>query len=168
MSFITKDLILLSLVILFGAFILAPSHSFTALSRISTIISHLQQATTKSLGIRSFSTLKPSMAYDKELQIALLAVARASILTKSVFHAKAKGTLSKDDASPVTIGDFGAQALIISAIKHNFPDDEVVGEEEASSLRGDKGLSSKIWDLVKDVKLDDGESDGMLGGADQE
>ena len=164
MSFITKDLILLSLVILFGAFILAPSHSFTALSRISTIISHLQQATTKSLGIRSFSTLKPSMAYDKELQIALLAVARASILTKSVFHAKAKGTLSKDDASPVTIGDFGAQALIISAIKHNFPDDEVVGEEEASSLRGDKGLSSKIWDLVKDVKLDDGESDGMLGG----
>ncbi len=104
------------------------------------------------------------MAYEKELQIALLAVARASILTKSVFHAKAKGTLSKDDASPVTIGDFGAQALIISAIKQNFPNDEVVGEEEASSLREDKALSSKIWDLVKDVKLDDTESDGMLGG----
>ena len=104
------------------------------------------------------------MAYEKELQVALLAVARASILTKSVFHAKAKGTLSKDDASPVTIGDFGAQALIISAIKHNFPNDEVVGEEEASSLREDKALSSKIWSLVKDVKLDDSQSDTLLGG----
>jgi 3'(2'), 5'-bisphosphate nucleotidase len=104
------------------------------------------------------------MAYGKELQVALLAVSRASILTKSVFHAKAKGTLSKDDASPVTIGDFGAQALIIAAIRHNFPDDEVVGEEEASSLRSDRGLSGKIWDLVRDVGLDDEGSNQLLGG----
>ena len=104
------------------------------------------------------------MSYEKELQVALLAVARASILTKSVFSAKQKGTISKDDASPVTIGDYGAQALIISAIKQNFPSDEVVGEEEASTLRTDKALSSKIWGLVKDVKLDDAESDALLGG----
>lgn len=104
------------------------------------------------------------MAYDQELKVAQLAVARASILTKSVFSAKQKGTISKDDASPVTIGDYGAQALIISAIKKNFPSDEVVGEEEASTLRTDKALSSKIWDLVKDVKLDDAESDALLGG----
>ncbi|EHY57791.1 3'(2'),5'-bisphosphate nucleotidase [Exophiala dermatitidis] len=104
------------------------------------------------------------MAYEKELKVAQLAVARAAILTKSVFHQKAKGTVSKDDKSPVTIGDFGAQALIISAIKHNFPSDEVVGEEEASSLREQKDLSSTIWELVKDVKLDDAESDALLGG----
>ncbi|KAK5196695.1 3'(2'),5'-bisphosphate nucleotidase [Exophiala xenobiotica] len=104
------------------------------------------------------------MAYEKELKIAQLAVARASILTKAVFHEKAKGTVSKDDKSPVTIGDFGAQALIIAAIKHNFPSDEVVGEEEASSLREEKELSSKIWNLVKDVKLSDAESDALLGG----
>lgn len=105
-----------------------------------------------------------TMAYDQELKVAQLAVARASILTKSVFSAKQKGTISKDDASPVTIGDYGAQALIISAIKKNFPSDEVVGEEEASTLRTDKSLSSKIWELVKDVKLDDSESDALLGG----
>ncbi|KAJ9607056.1 3'(2'),5'-bisphosphate nucleotidase [Cladophialophora chaetospira] len=104
------------------------------------------------------------MPYEKELHVAQLAVARAAILTKSVFHEKAKGTVSKDDKSPVTIGDFGAQALIIAAIKHNFPQDEVVGEEEASSLRHEKELSSKIWALVKDVKLSDGESDALLGG----
>lgn len=103
-------------------------------------------------------------SYDQELKVALLAVARASILTKSVFAAKAKGTISKDDASPVTIGDYGAQALIIAAIKHNFPQDQVVGEEEASTLRTDTTLSSKVWDLVKDVHLDDSASDTLLGG----
>ncbi|OQU97702.1 hypothetical protein CLAIMM_03593 [Cladophialophora immunda] len=105
-----------------------------------------------------------TMAYEKELKIAQLAVARAAILTKAVFHEKAKGTVSKDDKSPVTIGDFGAQALIIAAIKHNFPADEVVGEEEASSLREQKELSSKIWNLVKDARLTDPESDALLGG----
>lgn len=104
------------------------------------------------------------MAYEKELQVAQLAVARASILTKAVFAEKAKGTISKEDKSPVTIGDYGAQALIIAAIKHNFPQDEVVGEEEASTLREEKELSSKIWNLVKDTKLSDSESDAILGG----
>ncbi|KAK2754281.1 hypothetical protein FQN54_007161 [Arachnomyces sp. PD_36] len=104
------------------------------------------------------------MAYQQELRIAELAVQRASILTQKVFQEKAKGTLSKDDRSPVTKGDFGAQALIIQAIHKNFPADEIVAEEEASSLREDKALSNEIWELVKDVKLDDTESDNLLGG----
>ena len=104
------------------------------------------------------------MAYQQELHIAELAVQRASILTQKVFQEKAKGTLSKDDRSPVTKGDFGAQALIIQAIRKNFPADEIVAEEEASSLREDKALSNEIWELVKDVKLDDNESDSLLGG----
>ncbi|RMZ80904.1 hypothetical protein DV737_g2764, partial [Chaetothyriales sp. CBS 132003] len=104
------------------------------------------------------------MAYEKELHVAQLAVARASILTKAVFREKAKGTLAKDDKSPVTVGDFGAQALIISAIKHNFPQDEIVGEEEASSLRNNTALSARVWNIVKEVRLSDAESDAALGG----
>ena len=104
------------------------------------------------------------MSYEKELQIALLAVSRASILTKKVFHAKNQGTISKDDKSPVTIGDYGAQALIISALRHNFPNDEIVGEEDAVSLRTQTDLSSQIWSLVKDVHLSDPQSDTLLGG----
>lgn len=104
------------------------------------------------------------MPYEKELHIAQLAVQRATLLTQRVFHEKAKGTLSKDDKSPVTIGDFGAQALIIHAIKHNFPQDEIVGEEEASSLRENKTLSGQIWDLVKSARLSDGPSERELGG----
>lgn len=103
-------------------------------------------------------------AYRKELKVAELAVQRAVLLTQKVFHEKAKGTLSKDDKSPVTIGDFGAQALIIHAIRRNFPTDEIVGEEEASSLRENKGLSDQIWELVRGTKLDDEASEELVGG----
>lgn len=112
-----------------------------------------------------FSTTNKIMSYEKERYIAELAVQRASILTQKVFFEKTKGTVSKDDKSPVTIGDFGAQALIIQAIRKNFPNDEIVAEEEASSLRGDKALSAEIWGLVRDIKLDDAESDNVLGGS---
>lgn len=111
----------------------------------------------------SIATVKMS-TYSKELEVAQLAVQRAAILTKKVFHQKAKGTLSKDDASPVTIGDFGAQALIIHAIKSNFPDDEVVGEEEASDLRSNTKLRDQIWELVKETVLRDPSSEQTVGG----
>jgi 3'(2'), 5'-bisphosphate nucleotidase len=103
-------------------------------------------------------------SYTRELEVAQLAVQRASILTKKVFHEKAKGTISKDDASPVTIGDFGAQALIIHAIKKNFPDDEVVGEEEASTLRENSKLAEQIWALVDGTRLSDESAEKILGG----
>ena len=103
--------------------------------------------------------------YSKELQVALLAVQRACLLTKRVFHEKAKGTTSKDDKSPVTIGDYGAQALVNYAIKKNFPSDGIVGEEEANDLRDNKTLSSQIWELVQGAKLSDSAAEGLLGGS---
>lgn len=103
--------------------------------------------------------------YAKELEVAQLAVQRATILTKRVFHERAKGTVDKDDKSPVTIGDFGAQIIIISALKANFPDDEIVGEEEADKLRSDANLKQIVWDLVSSTKLDDPAAEKVLGGA---
>lgn len=104
------------------------------------------------------------MPYEKELRIAQLAVQRATLLTKSVFHTTAKGTLSKDDASPVTVGDFGAQALIIAALRHSFPDDEIVAEEEAAELRGNAPLSRRIWGYVQAARLGDDGAEQELGG----
>ncbi|KAL8717930.1 MAG: hypothetical protein Q9225_004878 [Loekoesia sp. 1 TL-2023] len=103
-------------------------------------------------------------SYTHELHTALLAVQRATLLTQNVFHTNAKGTLSKDDHSPVTIGDFGAQALIISALRYNFPNDEIVGEEEASSLRDNTSLAEQIFGLVRESKLNDAEAEQALGG----
>lgn len=104
------------------------------------------------------------MAFEKELEIALLAVQRASLLTGAVFKSHTKGTLSKSDASPVTIGDFGAQALIISAIRHNFPDDEIVGEEDSNDLRGKTELKDTVWKEVQGCSLEDAASNEKLGG----
>jgi 3'(2'), 5'-bisphosphate nucleotidase len=103
--------------------------------------------------------------YAHELNIALLAVQRASILTKTVFHQNAKGTLNKADASPVTIGDFGAQALIISALQHNFPNDQIVAEEEARDLRDNETIRQTVWELVSNTSLADAASEQLLGGA---
>jgi 3'(2'), 5'-bisphosphate nucleotidase len=144
--------------IIFVSILVVTLATFTKLwPRISLISRHI-----------SFTTKAPvpSMSsYSKELEFAQLAVQRAAILTKQVFHEKAKGTLSKDDKSPVTIGDFGAQALIIHAIKKVFPNDEVVGEEEASSLRDNVKLSDEIWALVKGAALSDSAAEELIGGS---
>ena len=126
--------------------------------RLTTFISHLVSPSS------SPYTQTANMSYQREQFIAELAVQRATILTQKVFHEKAKGTVSKDDKSPVTVGDFGAQALIIQAIRKNFPNDEIVAEEEASSLREDKALSAEIWKFAKDIKLEDPDSESVLGG----
>ena len=117
----------------------------------------------KLIPVRDISSIT-SMSYQKELHVAQLAVQRATVLTQRVFHG-AKGTESKDDKSPVTIGDYGAQALIIQALRHNFPNDAIVGEEEASTLRENQSLTHQIWDLVKAAKLEDSAAEQELGGS---
>lgn len=102
--------------------------------------------------------------YRAELHVAQLAVQRAAILTRDVFNDKVKGTLSKDDKSPVTKGDYGAQALIIKAIQANFPEDHIVAEEESSQLFENHALSQEIWSLVQHVHLQHEESEQLLGG----
>jgi len=144
-------------ILLLPLIVLALNNSF--FSRLNLLSRHFSSTAPVLL------TQQPTMhAYRKELRVAELAVQRACLLTQKVFHEKAKGTLSKDDKSPVTIGDFGAQALIIHAIRKNFPTDEIVGEEEASSLRENKDLAHQIWELVKGTKLDDEASEDMIGG----
>ena len=126
----------------------------------------LRQLSNQLLPHRFFSASTTTMAapYAHELLVAQLAVQRAAILTKRVFHEKAKGTVDKNDKSPVTIGDFGAQALIIAALRHNIPEDAIVAEEEAAQLKEDENLKQTIWDLVKSTKLDDAEAEAKLGG----
>ncbi|KAL4787574.1 hypothetical protein BJX76DRAFT_300606 [Aspergillus varians] len=100
--------------------------------------------------------------YAKELQIACLAVQRAALLTKKLIAAVDKGSFDKNDDTPVTIADFGAQSLIIAAIHHVFPDDEIVGEEDSKSLRAQPNLLERAWDLVSSTHLEDEESEKLL------
>ena len=145
--------------IVISAAVLAFSVAVRSVDRLSLLSRHFLSP---SLHHRYFSSHLPNMSYSKELRIASLAVQRATLLTQKVFHEKGKGTQTKDDKSPVTIGDYGAQALIIQAIRHNFPQDKIVGEEDSSDLRGDSGLTGQIWNLVKEVRLGAGNTESEV------
>jgi len=55
-------------------------------------------------------------------------------------------SLLKRDRSPVTIADYGSQAIICKFIKETFPRDTIVAEEESTELR--KPVHSKILEQV--------------------
>ncbi|KAK3689054.1 hypothetical protein B0T22DRAFT_165664 [Podospora appendiculata] len=103
-----------------------------------------------------------ALPYAHERRIAELAVQRASVVAKNVCRSTLRAAISKLDASPVTIADFAAQALLISAIHAAFPADGFVGEEDASTLRADPQLANQVWNLVSTAHLDNAESDALL------
>ncbi|KAI0667481.1 3',5'-bisphosphate nucleotidase [Trametes maxima] len=106
-----------------------------------------------------------SATYAAEKQIAIAAVRRACVLTASVFNKLVKQeTLTKDDKSPVTVGDYSAQAVINTILGRTFPQDPIVGEEDAAELRGDAGavLRERIVELANETltaPLVDGEKE---------
>ena len=94
------------------------------------------------------------MPLEEELAIAKEAVRKASILCS----AAQKGLVDvekhdKADKSPVTVADYGAQALVLSTLASAFPADPAVGEEDSSSLREEENadLFSRVVDYVQQV-----------------
>lgn len=74
------------------------------------------------------------MGYDRECDVAIEAVCEATQLCVAVRESMVTA-LEKDDRSPVTVADFGSQALVCRRLKAEFPNDPIVGEEDASELR---------------------------------
>ncbi|MBD3673384.1 MAG: 3'(2'),5'-bisphosphate nucleotidase [Planctomycetaceae bacterium] len=77
--------------------------------------------------------------FQRELEVALDGVRRASIVCRGVQSGIDGEAISKDDRSPVTIADFASQAVVCRALKDAFPDDPIIGEEDAAELRGAEG-----------------------------
>ncbi len=74
------------------------------------------------------------MAYEKEKQLVIGVATAAAKLCEQV-RADIPQAIEKKDKSPVTVADLGAQAVICKALGEAFPDDPVVGEEDATELR---------------------------------
>ncbi len=72
---------------------------------------------------------------NPEINFALDAVRKASLLVKKVQAEMVSSALTKGDRSPVTVADFAAQALVAYMLKATFPNDPLVGEEDAGTLR---------------------------------
>jgi 3'(2'), 5'-bisphosphate nucleotidase len=91
--------------------------------------------------------------YEKELDIARLAVQRASLVTKRIRTLLQKDDeVNKDDDTPVTIADLTAQALVIGAIHHAFPNDSFLAEESALVLRQNNSLAERVWGFVSNAE----------------
>ncbi|MDF1742460.1 MAG: 3'(2'),5'-bisphosphate nucleotidase [Gimesia sp.] len=73
--------------------------------------------------------------FQRELQVALAAVRQASLICRSVQAAITDEVLEKQDKSPVTVADFSSQAVICRALNAAFPEDPIIGEEDAAELR---------------------------------
>lgn len=58
-------------------------------------------------------------------------------------------TLSKADASPVTVGDFASQAVVLQQLREAFPEDLLVAEEGSDALRGDEDLCRRVLEAVR-------------------
>ena len=93
-----------------------------------------------------------SLAFAKEREIGLKAVITASRLCSQVFnHLVSHDTLIKRDSSPVTIADYGSQAIVNSILHQSFPEDAIVGEEDAQELYTNKDMLNSIVHLVQSI-----------------
>jgi len=72
--------------------------------------------------------------YELEMRVAIRAVREAALLTRSVAGGITPEVLEKKDRSPVTLADFGGQAIVCRALGEAFPADPIVGEEDAGDL----------------------------------
>ncbi|KAL1915565.1 uncharacterized protein VTP21DRAFT_6689 [Calcarisporiella thermophila] len=95
-----------------------------------------------------------ALTYAVERAVAIQAVLKATQVCQTVFQKLVtEETLTKKDKSPVTVADFGAQAVVNSILQQHFPGDPVVGEEDSKDLRGEAGraMREKVLDLANSV-----------------
>jgi 3'(2'), 5'-bisphosphate nucleotidase len=96
-------------------------------------------------------------ASSSELDAAVVAVRQASALCAAAQGRLAAGdTLTKSDASPVTVADFAAQAVVCAELADALGDVVMIGEEDADDLRADsaRDLLSGVTDLVRGQRAD--------------
>ena len=82
-----------------------------------------------------------------EVKIALKAITAASALCQKIASDLAgKESILKSDRSPVTVADYGSQAIISKCIKDVFTEDTIVAEEDSKELR--KPVHSRVLEQV--------------------
>jgi 3'(2'), 5'-bisphosphate nucleotidase len=90
-----------------------------------------------------------SSRFPREIDAARRALRAASELCQRVQSRRiAGGTLTKGDKSPVTIADFGSQAIVGNELARALPGDALMGEEDAAELRDPRHAA--IADAVVD------------------
>ncbi|KAF8011848.1 hypothetical protein BT93_I0088 [Corymbia citriodora subsp. variegata] len=101
------------------------------------------------------------MSYDKELTAAKKAVSLAASLCQKVQKELSQSDVqSKSDKSPVTVADYGSQAIVRFVLERELSDEplSLVAEEDTEKLRKDSGEDAlqRITKLVNETISNDG------------
>ena len=98
--------------------------------------------------------LQISGIHREALQVAVAAVADAAQLCTAVQRELTPQALEKKDRSPVTVADFGSQALICRALGDRFAADPIVAEEDSAALAEPAGqaLAEGLLGYVRRVR----------------
>ncbi len=77
--------------------------------------------------------------------------------------------LAKKDTSPVTVADFGSQALICRTLAECFPEDPVIAEEDAVELKRSEGtpILEQVLGLVRAVRSETASGADIMIDAEQ-
>ncbi|XP_018457432.2 putative PAP-specific phosphatase, mitochondrial isoform X2 [Raphanus sativus] len=106
---------------------------------------------------------KHQAKYHKELEAAIDAVERGCRLCvdvkRSLFSSKEDKILEKNDQTPVTIADFGVQALVSLQLSKLFPSIPLVAEEDSLFLRENNLVNSVVSEVIANAADDDHLSD---------
>jgi len=115
------------------------------------------------------------MSYIIERKIAIEAVRQACLVcqavSKRMVQQKEKSNMTeiKKDHSPVTVADYSAQAIVNHVIGNAFPEDPIVGEEDAGHLRSEEGthLKKLVVELTNSVLENPLSDDKILAAIDR-
>ncbi|KAG0701476.1 nucleotidase HAL2 [Suillus ampliporus] len=105
-------------------------------------------------------SLTSSEAFSLEKHVAIAAVRRACLVTCTVFNQLVRDRtdiLRKEDESPVTVGDYAAQAVVNTVLRNAFPKDPIIGEEGADALRQESNarLRERVVSLATNALKED-------------
>jgi 3'(2'), 5'-bisphosphate nucleotidase len=92
-----------------------------------------------------------------EIKVAVDAVRQAVVLAELVSNnLNAGSSMLKTDASPVTVADYGVQAIIHRCLAHAYPNDPIVAEEDTDDLQKPEqaSLAALLIDVLNQSSLD--------------
>jgi 3'(2'), 5'-bisphosphate nucleotidase len=96
----------------------------------------------------------PALPLSREKKIALRAAGSAAMVCMKVLSTiDSQSTISKTDRTPVTVADYGSQAVACRILKEAFASDPIVAEENSEALGREENalLLSRVRDAARIV-----------------
>ena len=90
--------------------------------------------------------------YNREISLEVDLIRKASKITEW-FKKKGVETYLKKDRSPATVADYSSQIYILNQIKENFPEDQVIAEENETGLIDDDS-ANQIRECFNHLNID--------------